>query len=385
MTAASRPWRIALVSDWYLPRRGGMEGQLQELARRLQARGHTVEVLTSFPGPALVDGVPVHRLPVATVPGARIAAFPGTQAVLRDALRAGGYDLVHVHFGLVVPLAYHAVVASTALRLPTVATVHSVWRHFGLPLRLVGLLLRLRRRPIRWTAVSPTVADSMVPLVGTRPVSLLPNGIDLAWWRGGPRAPDRGAGDPWGPRRPGEVRVVSVLRLQPRKRALALVRALARARDAARTNGVTLRLMLVGDGVQRRAVGWLAAWLGVRDAVEVTGWLPADRVRALLRHADLFALASRLEAFGIAALEARACGLPVVARQRSGPADFLEHDRDGWLSADDAGLATALAALAVDPARRQRMAEADTPALAACDWSAVLDAHERCYRAARGE
>lgn len=374
--------RIALVSDWYLPRRGGMEVQLHALAGGLKARGHDVEVLTSFPGPAAVDGITVRRLPVARVPGAKIAALPGTHAVVRRALAQGGFDLVHVHVGLIVPLAYHALVASTALGLPTVATVHSVWRHFAAPLRLVGRALGMPRRPVRWTAVSPTVAAHMRPLVGTARIDLLPNGIDRAWW--GRTAHTAAAeDDPWGARQPGEVRVVSVMRLQPRKRGLALVRAFAQAHAMARRHGVSLRLRLVGDGVEAAPVRGLAAWLGVGDAVTVTGWLPPETVRATLRHADLFALASRLEAFGIAALEARACGLPVVARQGSGPADFLENHRDGWLVRDDAELGLALGTLATDPARRARLAAGPTPALETSDWSKVLDAHDQCYDATR--
>ena len=381
MTAPSSRRRIALVSDWYMPRRGGMEVQLHALAGGLQARGYDVEVLTSFPGPGVVDGLTVRRLPVARLPGAKIAALPGTHAVMRDALAHGGFDLVHVHVGLIVPLAYHALVASTALGLPTVATVHSVWRHFAAPLRLVGRALEMPQRPVRWTAVSPTVATHMRPLVGTARIDLLPNGIDRAWW--GRTASDAAAeGDPWGARAPGEVRVVSVMRLQPRKRGLALVRAFAHAHALARRHGVSLRLRLVGDGVEAAPVRWLAAWLGVGDAVTVTGWLPPEAVRATLRHADVFALASRLEAFGIAALEARACGLPVVARQGSGPADFLETHRDSWLVRDDAELAIALGTLATDPARRERLAAGPTPALETSDWSMVLDAHAQCYEAA---
>jgi len=380
MTADAAPRRIALVSDWYLPRRGGMEVQLHALARGLQARGHDVEVLTSFPGPAVVDGIRVQRLPVVRVPGAQIAALPGAHSVVRRALANGGFDLVHVHVGLIVPLAYHALIASTALGMPTVATVHSVWRHFAAPLRLVGRAVGMPRRPVRWTAVSPTVATCMRPLVGTARVDLLPNGIDRAWW-GTMASAVAAEGDPWGVRTPGEVRVVSVMRLQPRKRGLALVRAFAHAHAMARRHGVRLRLRLVGNGVEAAPVRWLASWLGVGDAVTVTGWLPPGEVRATLRHADVFALASRLEAFGIAALEARACGLPVVARQGSGPADFLETDRDGWLVRDDAELAIALGTLATDPARRNSLAAGPTPALETSDWSVVLDAHERCYEA----
>jgi glycosyltransferase involved in cell wall biosynthesis len=358
-----------------------MEVQLHALASGLHARGHDIEVLTSFPGPPQVDGIRVRRLPVARVPGAKIAALPGTHPVVRRALADGGFDLVHVHVGLIVPLAYHALVAATAQGLPTVATVHSVWRHFAAPLRLVGRAVGMPRRPVRWTAVSPTVASHMQPLVGTARIDLLPNGIDRAWW--GRTACDAAAeGDPWGARAPGEVRVVSVMRLQPRKRGLALVRAFARAHAMARRQGVSLRLRLVGDGVEAAPVRWLAAWLGVADAVTVTGWLPPGAVRATLRHADIFALASQLEAFGIAALEARACGLPVVARQGSGPADFLGADRDGWLVRDDAELAIALGTLATDAARRERLAAGPTPALESSDWSVVLDAHERCYEAA---
>ncbi len=65
---AGRPLKIGLVSDCYVPRLGGIEMQVHDLARNLQLAGHEVVVITSTPGPDLVDGVRVHRMDVPLLP-----------------------------------------------------------------------------------------------------------------------------------------------------------------------------------------------------------------------------------------------------------------------------------------------------------------------------
>ena len=65
---ADRPLRIGLVSDCYVPRLGGIEMQVHDLARHLQAAGNEVVVITPTAGPAVMDGVRVHRIDVPLLP-----------------------------------------------------------------------------------------------------------------------------------------------------------------------------------------------------------------------------------------------------------------------------------------------------------------------------
>ena len=118
----------------------------------------------------------------------------------------------------------------------------------------------------------------------------------------------------------------------------------------------------------------------MRDWVELPGRWDAAAIRELYRRADLFVSAAELESFGIAALEARAAGIPVVARDSTGVGEFVRHDVHGLLVPDDAQLAAAVLALARDPARRHRLAEAARAEPPPTTWDAVLERCEAAYR-----
>src|SRR3954447_3675895 len=120
--------KVALLSDCYLPRLGGIEVQVHDLAARLRERGHEVSVFTATPGAQgqragavdLVDGVPVHRLAL-RLPF-ELPVNPLAPPELRRRLLHGGYDVAHVHMGVVSPFAVDAARVTTAMGLPTTMT-----------------------------------------------------------------------------------------------------------------------------------------------------------------------------------------------------------------------------------------------------------------------
>jgi glycosyltransferase involved in cell wall biosynthesis len=121
----------------------------------------------------------------------------------------------------------------------------------------------------------------------------------------------------------------------------------------------------------------------VADVVELPGWLPRERLRALHAAADCFVLPTEHESFGIAALEARAAGVPVVARRGTGVEDFVRDGRDGLLAGSDAEVAAAVARVAADEALRASLrahSRAEPPV--AFDWGRVVARHEAAYREA---
>ena len=364
--------KIAFVSDWFLPRLGGIELQMCDLALELRAEGHQVEVIAGVDGPADVDGIRVLRLPGPRLPGGGIAVTPGPFRALGQALDAGDYDVVHAHCGIITPVAHAALHMAARRRLPAVATFHSVLRYYDLPLKLLDLSFGYSRWPVRYVGVSSVTAAAMRPLVGGG-VSVIPNGIDLDWWR---RPAEIAVSDE--PGRP--VEFVSVMRLEKRKRARALLLAFAAALDGLPAEAA--RLTVVGDGGERASLERLAAARGLADRVHFAGSRPRAEIRALLHRSDVFALASRLEAFGIAALEARAAGLPVVTLKASGARDFLDDGKDALLVEDDKGLAEALRALILDPALRRRLAVGAAQRPAGVDWTDVGPRYLAEYRAA---
>ena len=113
--------------------------------------------------------------------------------------------------------------------------------------------------------------------------------------------------------------------------------------------------------------------------VALAGRLDRPGLRALFHRSDVHLVTARAEAFGIAALEARSSGLPVLALRRTGVADLVRDGVDGLLVDDDAGLVEALVAVARDDGLRVRLTEGALPRPAPHDWSVVLSDHERTY------
>ena len=149
--------------------------------------------------------------------------------------------------------------------------------------------------------------------------------------------------------RPEDVAVLSVARLAPEKGLDTLVRAVAVADDD------RLVVVLAGDGPERERLVRLARSLGVR--LVILPDVPWERVAERFALADVFALLSTNETWGVVVNEAAASGLPLVLSDRVGAAhDLLEDGRNGTLvpAGDHVAAAAAIRALAEDPARRQR-------------------------------
>jgi glycosyltransferase involved in cell wall biosynthesis len=366
--------KIAIVSDWFAPRRGGIEAQLLELTRRLGAAGNQVDVLTSTPGAAGEPGIHVRPLRVFTLPVIQLALSPALPGALRREL-ARGYDVVHAHVSVVSPVGYAAAAVARWLGLPTVVTFHSVLRHKRHLLRIANALAGIGRSAVLWSAVSEAVARQVRSAIRDADVCVLPNGIELAAWGGVEHA-----GDTARAHRDG-VMLVSTMRFQRKKRPLPLIRAFARA--ASRAN-VPARLCIIGDGPERPAMEREIHDLGLMAGaarVELMGWRDHAELRAIYAGADGFVLPSTREAFGIAALEARAAGVPVIAMETSGATEFLRHDVDALICDDDQDLARSIARFLGDAALRQRLARARV-SLDRYDWAGVVAEHQKVYRRA---
>lgn len=142
-----------------------------------------------------------------------------------------------------------------------------------------------------------------------------------------------------------------------------------------------MRATLVGDGPLRVVC---RAYLRAHRMrwVELTGTLSPDGVRVVLDRADVFLTAARLESFGIAALEARCAGIPVVSLAGTGITDFVAHGREGLIAADDACLAKALALLVGSADLRAAMTGNVRGTPPAASWAITLQAADRVYEQA---
>ncbi|MFQ5844180.1 MAG: glycosyltransferase [Planctomycetota bacterium] len=187
-------------------------------------------------------------------------------------------------------------------------------------------------------------------------------------------------GDPRPLRPGGEKILIHVSNFRPVKRVPDVVR-IFRAVQAE----VPARLLLVGDGPERAAVEGLAAELGVRDRVHFLG--QQGSVERLMRAADLFLLPSETESFGLAALEAMACGVPPLASDVGGLPELVTDGVSGALCpvGDVGGMAArALALLADTPAREEMSRRARRRAVERFDRSLGVSAYESLYRELAG-
>jgi glycosyltransferase involved in cell wall biosynthesis len=347
--------RIAHVTDCYLPSVGGIEVQVHDLAEQQRLAGHDAVVLTRASGPPAQDGdVPVRRLT-----GRRRAR----------ALRGGAVDVVHVHSSVLSPFAWGGVRDALAGRLPVVVTMHSVLPRTGW-LRPAGGA-PAGSGPVIWTAVSEAAARPLRQLTG-RPVRVLHNGIDPARWR--PLDLARPATRP--------LTIVSVLRMTRRKRPLPLLRMLADVRRMVPPH-MELHAVLVGGGPRLPVVEAELHRRGLHRWVRLTGACSREQVAAVLHGGDLYLAPARDESFGVAALEARCAGLPVLARADGGVREFVTDGVDGYLVGDDADMAALAAELLCAPHTRQRISRHNLSTDPVMVWGHVLAQTLDLYDSAR--
>ncbi|GGT77099.1 glycosyltransferase [Streptomyces althioticus] len=288
---------------------GGAEQQLRLLLRHLPVDCDVV-TLTN-PGPVAeglrADGVRVLHLGMA---GNRdVGVLPRLVRVIRS----GGYDLVHTH--LYRACVYGRLAARVAGVRAVVATEHSLgdsqMEGRALTQGVRALYLASERLGSATVAVSPTVADRLKRWGVPAPrIEVVPNGIELDRFRFDPERRERTRRRLGLPE--GAFVVGGVGRLAPGKRFDVLVRALARLPE-------DCWLLLVGGGPEEHLLRRTAHEAGVSGRVLLTGERPAvpdgspgPDLPSLTSAMDVFASPSTEEAFGLAAVEALAAGLPVL-------------------------------------------------------------------------
>jgi len=347
--------RILHVTDHYMPVLGGIETHVHGLAHRQAARGDDVTVLTSTRPDA--DGRHADdRGPVRVV---------REQSIKPAVRRVGGdFDVVHAHISVAAPFTSPVAYRLSRRRLPVVVTVHSMWNTLRpLPAWHVDAT-GLRRARVTWTAVSEVVADQVArQLPRGVQVGVLPNAVEVA-----PRTRTPEPGRP--------VQLLSTMRIARRKRPLHLLEVFAGLVEA---TAEPVRLTVVGDGPWRTRFDDLVRHMGLSGLVTVTGRVEPEEVFRRLHDADVYVAPAVLESFGLAALEARCVGLPVVGRAASGMSVFVHDGVEGWLCPSDAAMAERLRVLVEDDALRWQVSEHNRTTPSALTWEHALDRHDRVY------
>jgi glycosyltransferase involved in cell wall biosynthesis len=362
--------KVAHVSDFYLPRLGGIEMHVSDLTELQRAQGHDVQVITSTPGP---DHPDLHRV---------TKGFRQPHALHPLAVRAGietlrdlDVDVVHAHLGVASPLAFFLARAAARDGVPTVVTVHSMWAGVRPIMSTMDTLGGWSTLPITWTAVSEAAGAPVRRLLPPdTEIRVLANGIDQDGWR-----------MPAAAERPEELVLVAVMRLARRKRPIALLRIVHRAQVALERLGdpTRLRLLVAGDGPHRQAMQSFLRRHEMTDSVALLGRLDRQEVRRVLGSSHVFLAPADLESFGIAALEARCAGLPVVAKAQGGVGEFIGHGREGLLCASDADMTDAVVRLVRDRELRRQIAAHNRTADCSVAWTTLLQKTEEAYASAR--
>lgn len=180
---------------------------------------------------------------------------------------------------------------------------------------------------------------------------------------------------------PGELAVVAVIRLAARKRPLPLLHILRHAHQDLRGQA-QLNAVIVGEGKQRGAMERYLRRHGMTGWVELPGRLTRPQIKELFTRADVFVAPATLESFGIAALEARCAGLPVIARAEGGISEFIADGQEGVLVDSDSAMADAIVALATDGDARARIATHNRTTLPVVSWPDVLARTTELYHLA---
>ncbi len=376
--------RVLLLPSAYLPNVGGIEEVTRRLAAGLTARGVDAWIVTNrwpddLPQSERVEGIAVRRLafhlPAANASQAVrfLTGSPLAVAQLRAFARAHRPQVVHV-LGAGPNAAYVALLQRT-LRAPVVLGTHGELSGdaHGAFDRSTTLRLALRRLCATAAAVTAPSAYTLRELERTFAVhgrsEVIANGVDVDELASGTARTDLGR------------YVVSVGRLVPQKGFPTVLEAFARARS--RLGG--RRLVIAGEGPERARLEVEIARLGLADAVVLLGAVAREELPALLRGADAFVLASTHEAFGLAALEAMAAGVPVVASDVGGIPEFAVDGQSALLVpvGDPVMLAGALERATSDDVGRT-LAAGGRAVAASHTWAAVVDRHIGLYERIAG-
>lgn len=308
------------------PTYGGSGIVATELGRELAARGHEVHFI-SYANPIRLDpGLPrvhYHEVEVSNYP---LFQFPPYSLALasRMAEVAETYslDLLHVHYA--IPHSISALLAqqmTTGRRLPFITTLH------GTDITLVGTdrsYFPITRFSIEKsdgvTSISDYLREQTLKVFGVKnEIRVIKNFVNCELYR-----PDRQKAKARDFAPKGEKLLIHLSNFRPVKRVQDCIRVLAEVVKQAPAH-----LLMVGDGPERPTTEHLARDLGVYDHVTFLG--KQDHVERLLPLAHALLLPSELESFGLAALEAMACGVVPVATRVGGLAELVTHGADGFL------------------------------------------------------
>ncbi len=336
------------------PTYGGSGIVATELGLELANRGHEIHFIT-YSNPIRLDPftprIHYHEVEVSNYP---LFQYPpyclALASRMADVAETYQLDLLHVHYA--IPHSISALLARQMMprRLPFITTLH------GTDITLVGLdrsYYGITKFSIEQsdgvTAISENLRRDTVEKFGVaNEIRVIHNFVNCEIYKPDPERSDAAA---FAPNR--EKLLVHVSNFRPVKRILDCVRILAEVRKHA-----DVRLLMIGDGPERGPAEHLAWTLGVQQHIDFLG--KQDHVERLIRLAHVILMPSEMESFGLAALEAMACGVVPVSTRVGGVPELITDGTDGFLESvgDIRALAAGVTQLVTDDSLHSQMAAA---------------------------
>lgn len=301
----------------YYPVIGGLENWTQNIAERLSDKAEIFVItgkVKNQPAQEVKNGVNVFRTSLFSLknlsyssPFYILTAFPFIFFKSRNFIKKEKIGLLHCQGFLSSFLGY---LLSKIYRIPYIVTVQrqesKKWH---------WLKIRVYKNAKFCIAASWFIRKEYFEKIGVKNIEVIPNGIDLERFKNLNRQESRrklGFN--------GERIIMTVGRLEKVKGIDYLIKAMTMGE----LPKINYRLLIIGEGSEGKNLESLAEKLGLKDRVKFLGQIPNKRIPEHLVAADCFVFPSLSEGFGIAVLEARAAGLPIVATTRGGVVDIVQ-------------------------------------------------------------
>jgi N-acetyl-alpha-D-glucosaminyl L-malate synthase BshA len=366
------------------PTYGGSGVVATELGKALASVGHEVHFITYTQPPRLdffSENIFYHEVSVASYPLFEYLPYESALASkMVDVTINEQLDLIHVHYA--IPHASAAYLAKQILKykgihVPVITTLH------GTDITLVGrdpsfepVVTFSINESDGVTAVSESLRnDTYSSFEILSNIEVIPNFIDLERFKKQPKEHFKLAICPHG-----EKLLIHTSNFRKVKRIQDIIHVFAKVQKQ-----IPSKLLLVGDGPERTAIEVLCRELGVQADVRFLGKL--DTIEEALSLADLFLLTSEKESFGLSALEAMACEVPIISSNAGGITEVNVHGETGFVSeiGDVDDMAKNAIAILSDPVLHTNMKKNALERAKLFDIKKILPLYEKYYEKIVGQ
>lgn len=413
-TNNNKKYKVAIISDYFMPRLGGIESHVKDLAHNLTKKGNKVRILTStidyenknitskmkyFEDKYYVekqDGYFVDRI-VTRLPFYFPYAFKSDEkikAIIQNC------DIVHIHVGVISPFSQKAVKLALDMDKPVLVTWHCILGSMEKYCQYVLDVKEWVEKGAVMSAVSTFHAKQLEETFNV-PFNVLSNAIDETQWVNTNEYVKQSTTDKT---QIETIKLAASMRFTFRKRVLHLIKIMHKVdKKLAVLNDFvqkihaenivplktdlktkTFELHLFGNGPLLPIVRKLIKFYELEDKIILRGRVPKQELADSYKNTDIYVVTCLTESFGIAALEARVSGVPIVGRTNTGTTDFLTDRVNGMLAENDEKMAENIVELIENDYLREQMKQQNLSSVPKQTWGNVYKDTISLYEKAIG-